>query len=340
MYPHYPSAASLASSCSHTPIVDAARLDFLRDVQRGLSNRRKELQCKYFYDERGSELFDQICQLEEYYPTRIESEIMHRHAGAMAHCIGSDAVIVEYGSGSSTKTRYLLEQLTTPKAYLPVDISEDYLLKVASQLREDYPALPVTPIVADFTIPFDLPHFPAKTKVCVYFPGSTIGNLESHAARILLRQIEQQCRAGGGLLLGIDLAKDAEVLRRAYDDSQGITAAFNLNLLHRINREFGADFDVEQFAHVAEINERDSRVEMYLESLCEQTVHLADRCYRFASGERIFTEYSHKYRLDDFVQMAAECGLELQQLWTDPQQYFAVVYLTRSGSRSLSSAQR
>jgi dimethylhistidine N-methyltransferase len=305
---------------------------FMRDVQCGLAKQRKELPCKYLYDERGSQLFDQICELDEYYPTRVETEIMRASADDMAARIGQQAVIVEYGSGSSSKTRILLEHLVAPKAYLPVDISSEYLAKVARRLSREYPRLHIDPVVADFTQSFSLPAVVDGCRPCVYFPGSTIGNLERTAAAALLHQIAQQTARGGGLLIGIDLMKDESVLHRAYDDSQGVTAEFNRNLLRRINRELGANFQLEQFTHVAEVNTRAERVELYLESRGNQSVQVGEKRFHFRPGERIFTEYSHKYRVHDFAAMAERAGMSLLDVWTDERQYFAVLFLQTASS--------
>jgi len=300
---------------------------FLQDVLTGLSKTRKELHCKYFYDERGSRLFDQICELDEYYPTRTELGIMAEHAGAIAERIGSEAVLVEYGSGSSTKTRLLLDHLDSAHAYLPVDISGDHLQQTAQLLRADYDDLEIQPIVADFTTPFELPDAYVSLPTTIYFPGSTIGNLKSDEAIGLLVSIVDQCGPDGGLLIGFDLAKDAAVLQAAYDDAAGVTAEFNLNLLHRINRELDADFDVQRFAHVATYNQDESRIEIFIESLDEQEVCVGRQQFHFEQGERIFTEYSHKYRVDQFVSMADQAGLKMDALWTDSNEYFAVMHL-------------
>lgn len=301
---------------------------FLSDVVLGLSKPQKELHCKYFYDELGSALFDQICELPEYYPTRTEASIMRDNADAIGQKIGDDAVLVEYGSGSSTKTRLLLDHLDDQRAYLPVDISEEHLLRTADQLRLDYPDLQIDPIVADFTVGFDLPEAYQTTRVTVYFPGSTIGNLRPDAAVNLLSEIAKQCHSGGGLLIGFDLDKSPETLVAAYDDSAGVTAEFNLNLLNRINRELDADFHLDQFAHVAIYNDESSRIEIYIESLIEQTVSVGAIEFTFAAGERIFTEYSHKYSIERFTSMAGQAGLVADEVWTDDRNQFAVMHLS------------
>lgn len=320
--------SALNDSDSRMLNADEQTPGFLDDVLLGLSKSKKELHCKYFYDERGSQLFDQICELPEYYPTRTEASIMRRNADAIGQRIGDDAVLVEYGSGSSTKTRLLLDHLDDQRAYLPVDISDEHLLRTADQLRLDYPHLEIDPIVADFTIGFDLPAAYQTTPVTVYFPGSTIGNLRPDAAVNLLSEIAKQCHSGGGLLIGFDLAKSPETLVAAYDDAAGVTAKFNLNLLSRINRELNGDFDLEQFEHVAIHNEEHSRIEIYIESQIEQTVTIGEVDVTFAEGERIFTEYSHKYSVDQFTAMAGQAGFATDELWTDENDLFAVMHLS------------
>jgi dimethylhistidine N-methyltransferase len=301
---------------------------FLDDVLEGLSRPQKWLPCKYFYDERGSAIFDRICGLDEYYPTWTELSIMRRFAGEMARRIGPEAMLVEYGSGSSVKTRWLLDQLDDPAAYVPVDISRDHLEQTANRLTRDYPQLEVLPVCADFTEDFRLPtaaRDPAH--VAVYFPGSTIGNFTPAAALGLLGQIAGRCGFGGGLLIGIDLKKDPATLEAAYNDAEGVTAEFNLNLLHRINRELDGDFRIEQFRHRAVYDAAHGRIEMRLVSLCDQTVSLADETFRLDRGEAIVTEYSHKYSVAEFAQIAAGADLVLQREWTDPAERFAVLYL-------------
>lgn len=303
---------------------------FQQDVLAGLAKTPKQLPCKYFYDQRGSQLFDQICELASYYPTRTEAGIMVDNAEAIGQRIGTQAVLVEYGSGSSTKTRLLLDHLHDPIAYIPVDISEAHLLATADHLKRDYPAFDIHPIVADFTQDFELPQAYRDLPITVYFPGSTIGNLEPAGALHLLQGIARLCDAHGGLLIGIDLDKEQRVLLDAYDDAEGVTAKFNLNLLHRINRQLDADFQIDQFRHVAIYNPQFTRIEIYLESCCEQTVLIADTSFAFEQGERILTEYSHKYTVDGFADLAKQAGLDLDQVWTDPDNYFAVLHLNAS----------
>ena len=302
--------------------------EFLADVLHGLSLDPKILHCKYFYDQRGSSLFDQICELPEYYVTRTEQKIMNRYADEMAEQLGRDVMLVEFGSGSSSKTRVLLDNLMNPAAYVPLDISEQHLLGTAADLRCDYPDLEVLPLVGDFTGRFDLPLSQREpSHAAVYFPGSTIGNFEPKAAEVLLRRIAEILGEDGGLLIGVDLQKDPDVIEAAYNDSAGVTADFNLNVLHRVNRELGADFDVDEFKHIAFYNSTKHRVEILVESLRYQTVTIDERDFHFGSGERVLTEYSHKYTIDGFAKLAKNAGFALHKSWTDEREYFAVLHL-------------
>ena len=313
------------SSTIEQPAVENA---FFNDVVDGLGQPNKCLPCKYFYDERGSQLFDEICELDEYYLTRTEQVIMDQYADQMAAQLGERVMLVEFGSGSSTKTHVLLENLIQPSAYVPLDISEEHLLKTASALQLKFPGIEILPVVADFTRGFALPvpSTPAS-HAAVYFPGSTIGNFETTAAQELLTNIAALLGTEGGLLVGIDLRKDPAIIHAAYNDSSGVTAEFNLNILRRINSELGADFDVERFEHSAIYNQEEGRVEISLVSQCEQTVHLADHTFQFYPGEEIFTEYSHKYSIEGFAQLAATAGFSLHKHWTDSENLFAVLHL-------------
>jgi dimethylhistidine N-methyltransferase len=302
------------------------RETFRRDVLSGLLRPRKELPCKYFYDDRGSRLFDAICGLEEYYLTRCELEILRRDGARVAEALGPHCVLIEYGSGSGVKTRLLLELLDRPAAYVPVDISGEHLQRTAARLRDAFPRLAVRPIVADFTAPFPLPALPPGRPV-VFFSGSTIGNFMPDEAVALLAGMGRLAGPDGGLLIGADLKKEADILERAYDDARGVTAAFNLNLLERINRELGADFDLRRFRHQARYDAPHGRIEMYLVSLAEHTVRLGDVRISFRRGESIRTEYSHKYGLDDFAALASRAGLGVRRVWTDARRWYSLQYL-------------
>lgn len=302
---------------------------FREEVARGLRQTPKTLPCKFFYDERGSQLFDQICELPEYYPTRTESAIMCQHIIAIAKLCGPRCLLVEYGSGSSSKTRILLDHLTQPAAYVPIDIAREHLVHSAIALKVRYPKLQVLPVCADYTQRFTLPTpQTSAARVLVYFPGSTIGNFQPHEAQTFLAHIAQLCGPGGGLLIGVDLKKDTRILEPAYNDGQGVTAKFNLNLLRRMNDELGTDFNLNQFRHRAIYNKQVGRIEMHLISECEQTVHLDDLTIAFEPDEIITTEYSYKYSLEDFRQLARRAGLKVEQVWTDERQLFSVQYLT------------
>jgi dimethylhistidine N-methyltransferase len=302
---------------------------FRADVLRGLRAPAKELPCKYFYDDDGSRLFDRITELPEYYLTRTELAIMRRSAREMAACLGAGCLLVEYGSGSSVKTPWLLEQLAAPAAYVPIDISGPHLRRSAADLAARFPKLEVVPVCADFTQPVPLPRLQTRfRRRAVYFPGSTIGNFTPDEAIQLLRQTAHLVGPGGALLLGADLKKDPRVIDAAYNDSQGVTAAFNRNLLVRINRELGADFDVEQFWHHAFYQPGEGRIEMHLVSRRDQCVNLGRERIAFAEGESIRTEYSYKYSLAALRAVAAAAGFEVRRVWNDPERYFTVQYLT------------
>lgn len=299
---------------------------FRHDVVESLSRQpQRELPTQYLYDERGSQLFDRICELPEYYPTRTELSIMERDAKAMAEAIGPEALIVEYGSGSSIKTRHLLDHLPQAAGCVLVDISRDHLLRSAEALAERFEQVEILPVCADFTAPFDVPTPQASVRRrVVYFPGSTIGNFLPEHATALMQQMAEQVGPGGGLLIGTDLRKDPAVLEAAYNDAQGVTAEFNLNLLRRINRELGANFRLDAWRHQAIYDEELGRIEMLLISRDDQVIEVAGRRFGVARGEAIRTEYSHKYAIEGFHRMASKIGFEPVQTWTDPQQLFAV----------------
>ena len=317
--------------CDHQPETQSLRTAALD----GLRRTPKKTSPKLFYDERGSQLFDRICQLDVYYPTRTEKAIMREHGGAMADALGANVLLVEYGSGSSSKTRILLDHLKDPAGYVPIDISREHLVEAAKQLAADYPELPVLPVCADYTDAFDIPtpngHI---TRIGAYFPGSTIGNFEVADARAFLARIADHIRPKGGLLIGVDLHKDPAILEAAYNDPEGVTAAFNKNLLRRMNRELDATFDVDRFRHQAVYNETERRIEMYLVSTTDQTVEVAGEDFSFHEGEPICTEYSHKYTFDSFADLAGEAGLSVEKVWTDAEELFSVQYCTVADERA------
>jgi dimethylhistidine N-methyltransferase len=314
-----------------TPETEAALHTMLRDVVEGLSRNRKTLPSKYFYDERGSKLFDDICELDEYYVTRTESTLMKQQVGDIASAVGSNALLVEYGSGSSLKTRLLLRNLIAPAGYVPIDISGDYLSQVGHSLKAEFPNIEVMPVVADFTKSFEVPSPTSKEfRRVIYFPGSTIGNFPREDAMALLASMAENAGADGGVLIGVDLDKDRDVLRAAYNDSQGVTAEFNLNILKRINDELGGNFDLRKFKHEAVFNDGRSCIEMHLISTQRQTVNVCKYSFEFEENESVLTEYSHKYTIDAFGEMANEAGLNVKNVWTDANNMFAVMYLERA----------
>jgi dimethylhistidine N-methyltransferase len=314
-----------------TPAAEAALQTMLTDVVNGLSQDRKTLPSKYFYDERGSKLFDDICELDEYYVTRTESALMQEQVGDIAEVVGPNALVVEYGSGSSLKTRLLLRNLIQPAGYVPIDISGDYLSQVGHSLQAEFPAIEVMPVVADFTKEFDVPSSTnQEARRVIYFPGSTIGNFQRDDAKELLAGMATNAGADGGVLIGIDLDKNRDVLRAAYNDSEGVTADFNLNILKRINDELGGEFDLSKFRHEAIFNENRSCIEMHLVSTQAQTVNVCKYSFEFEANETVLTEYSHKYTIEAFGEMANEAGLNVKNVWTDANEMFAVMYLEQA----------
>ncbi|HEV2331836.1 MAG TPA: L-histidine N(alpha)-methyltransferase [Gammaproteobacteria bacterium] len=308
----------------YEPRQDRMRLDVLT----ALGEEQKTLPCKYFYDARGSELFDAICELPEYYLTRTELGIMETHVGEMAAALGSQLLLVEPGSGSSLKTRLLLQHLQRPVAYVPVDISRSHLLAAAERLSRLYPELEVLPVCADFNQAFEVPAPSRKAKRnAVYFPGSTLGNFAPPEAVRLLDHMRHLAGTGGALLIGVDLQKDRMVLHRAYDDAAGVTAAFNLNLLGRINRELGGNFDLGRFRHRAHYNETEQCIEMHLVSLERQVVTVAGERFGFHAGEHILSERSYKYTVEGLRALACKAGLIMDKHWLDDRGYFCVACL-------------
>jgi dimethylhistidine N-methyltransferase len=308
--------------------------DFHAEALAGLRREPKSLSPKFFYDKRGSELFDRICELDEYYPTRTETAILDRYAGEIAALLGENCVLIEYGSGSSRKIRLLLDELGGRLTYIAIDISKQHLLESAKELSESYPELEVIAVCADYTKPFELPapkrH--ASGKRVVFFPGSTIGNFSPLEARRFLQTTARQVGPGGSLLIGVDLKKDSESLHAAYNDSLGVTAAFNKNLLRRMNVELGADFDLASFRHQAFYNSEAGRIEMHLESLKDQRVRVNGTFIAFRGGETIHTENSYKFHVEEFQGLAAAAGFRPVRVWTDRQRLFSVQYLTAAAS--------
>ncbi|MEX0899764.1 MAG: L-histidine N(alpha)-methyltransferase [Gammaproteobacteria bacterium] len=309
-----------------------SRDDILSDVIRGLRAPQKWIAPMYFYDARGSALFDRICELPEYYPTRTELGILSADGAAIAASIGPRVLLIEPGSAGGDKARVLLNLLDDPAAYVPVEISREHLLDGARALNDEFPALEVLPVCADFTRPFDLPE-PRQVvnRRVVFFPGSTIGNFSPARAVELLAHFANIASDDGRILIGVDLRKDPATLERAYNDDTGITAEFNLNVLHRLNAELGADFDVEAFSHRAVWNDTASRIEMHLVSKHAQTVRLGRERITLTDGEYIHTESSYKYSLEGFAALAGRAGLSVVEVWTDPQTLFSVQLLQPSG---------
>jgi len=309
--------------------LEPANETFLAEAIAGLSHSPRTLPCKFFYDERGSELFQQICELPEYYVTRTELRILKDHGKDIAKQLGHGIELIGLGTGAGTKTRLLLDELHGPVAYVPVDISGEQLQQSTNLFRKLFPDLEILPVCADYLRPVALPTPSRKpTRKVVYFPGSTIGNFDPDVALDFLRRIRRVCENEGGLLIGVDLQKEHDVLERAYNDAQGVTAQFNLNLLLRLNRELGADFDLSHWKHRAIYNAKDGRIEMHLLSGREQTVHLADREFHFAAGEKIVTEYSYKHSPEGFAALAARADFRLARMWTDDARLFGVFYFT------------
>jgi dimethylhistidine N-methyltransferase len=308
-------------------IADIADTAFAQDVLAGLSAKPKRLSPKYFYDEAGARLFDEITHLPEYYPTRCEMAILERHASDIAALIPAGAALVEFGSGSTRKARILLRAATETAAYVPVDISTEMLQQEAADLRRDFPRLSVLPVETDFTQPFRLPRGVASRPRSGFFPGSTIGNFEPHDAAAFLRHAASMLGPDAILIIGIDLVKDVRVLNAAYDDKAGVTARFNLNLLARINRELGGNFNLDAFSHEAFYNAERRRIEMHLASCKRQKVRVAGRSFDFRAGETIHTENSYKYTPEGFIAMARGSGWSPLAAWSDPKNYFSVQVL-------------
>ncbi len=305
------------------------REDFRADVLRGLGEAPKNIPSKYFYDEPGSDLFQKICGLPEYYPTRTETALLRDLAPDLGALAGPGCFLIEYGTGSSEKMRIVLDALDAPTAYAAVDISREHLLEVTTALAKDLPGLAVHAVCADFSQPFEVPDAGAggTGRRLAFFPGSSLGNFTPGDAVAFLATAAAVIGAGGAMLIGIDLKKDEEILNAAYNDSQGVTAAFNLNLLARVNRELGGTFDLGAFRHHAFYNAGAGRIEMHLVSTHAQAAEVAGRTFAFAEGETIHTENSHKYGLDEFRELARRAGFTPVKAWTDARDLFSVHYL-------------
>ncbi len=304
--------------------------NFMQDVLTGLGKIQKEIPAKYFYDERGSALFDQISGLEEYYPTRTEIGLLERHRDEIAAALGQSCLLLEYGSGSGRKVSLLLSAMQHPLAYMPIDICKEYLLESSSRIAAAQPDLEVVAICADYMQLTTLPQaykYHNATKV-IFFPGSTIGNCTPMEAIRLLKNALKLIGPNGGMLVGVDLKKDSDILHAAYNDAYGVTAEFNLNMLARINRELGADFCPDAFCHHAFYNEQCGRIEMHLVSRKEQTVSIDNDAFHFQEGESIHTENSYKYTLQEFRSMSEAAGFQPMHAWVDERQLFSLHYLT------------
>ena len=294
----------------------------------GLSRAEKAIPCRFLYDEAGSALFDLICELPEYYPTRTEMGILRAAAPEIARRVGPHAQLIELGSGSSVKVRLLLDAMTAPAAYIAVDVSREHLRRAAEALAAEIPHVHVAAVCADYMVDFPLPDLPPRGRRTAFFPGSTIGNLEPDEARAFLQLWARRLGPGAAMIIGVDLKKDAGILNAAYDDAQGVTAAFSRNLLARANRELGAEFPVDRFVHEARYDEALGRVEIHLRSLDATTVRVAGQDFAFAVGERVHVEHSYKYGIEQFQDLAARCGFLAAAVFTDPDALFSVHYLT------------
>ncbi|MDC1214445.1 L-histidine N(alpha)-methyltransferase [Rhodospirillales bacterium] len=305
---------------------NSSNATFLDDVLHGLGSQPKQMPPKYFYDAIGAELFTQICELEEYYPTRTEISILQKNATDIATKLGEQAMLIEYGSGSLDKVRILLDALSDPVALCAIDISAEQLKAASKEVQNAYPELEVLAVEADFTqvVPLPSPETSPKAHVA-FFPGSTIGNFAPENARDFLAGISETIGVDGLLLIGVDLKKDASRLVAAYDDAKGVTAAFNLNLLQRINFELGGDFDLTLFRHIARYSKVNGRIEMHLESCTDQTVRIGDHAFDFEAGETIHTENSYKFSSDEFQALAQSAGFDHVQSWSDPEDLFSVM---------------
>ena len=307
--------------------VNTEEKELLAEIFDGLNQPQKKLPSKLFYDEKGSQLFDRICRLDEYYLTRTEMMILKNNVEEIVECFEDNSVFIEYGSGSSLKSRILLKNIKNISGYVPIDISTEHLQSTADSLNERYPDLDIYPVAADYTKTIAIPEIkkPVNRRTG-FFPGSTLGNFLPEEAREFLKVVADELGKNGGFVIGIDLKKDKNILEAAYNDAKGITAEFNLNLLHRLNDEFGFNFDVASFKHHAPFNEKKSRIEMHLVSLCDQTIKSGDDEFKFKKWETILTEYSHKYSIEAFEKII-DGYFKIKKVWTDENDYFAVMFL-------------
>jgi dimethylhistidine N-methyltransferase len=319
------SAPLYSNTASSFLPVDAAGI--IEDVLCGLTASPKTLPPKLFYDEEGARLFERICTLDEYYLTRTELAILRRSVTEISEIVGPRTALIEYGSGAGVKIRLLLDALRRPAAYVPIDISHEQLARVSSELAGDYPGVAVRPLCADYTNPLSVPHLPEHDRRLAFFPGSTIGNFHPAEAAAFLRRVRRTVGPGGMLLLGVDRRKDAATLNAAYDDREGVTAAFNLNVLRRINRELNASFDLSRFRHHAFFNESAGRVEMHLEATVAHEIDVGGTRIPFARGETIWTESSYKYDRDQLATVTSAAGFDVERLWTDAEDKFWVALL-------------
>jgi dimethylhistidine N-methyltransferase len=313
----------MQTALSPHEIVDA-RGEFAQEVLTGLSRSPRSIPCRFFYDAEGSALFEEITQLEEYYPTRTETALLASHGAEIAEHVGGGVVLVEFGSGSARKTSLLLDALDEVRAYIPIDVSEASQAEAAERLKARHPGLTVVPLIADFTKTRALPPVSGRASTLGYFSGSTIGNLSHSAARAFLEDAARLLGPDSAFLIGVDLKKSLDILLPAYNDASGVTAAFNLNLLARINRELDGTFDLERFAHEAIYNDAAGRMEIYIVSLAKQTASVLGRTFSFEVGERIHTENSHKYTVAEFQALAESAGWRPEKAWTNPDQLFSL----------------
>nr|VFJ86177.1 MAG: dimethylhistidine N-methyltransferase [Candidatus Kentron sp. LFY] len=297
--------------------------DLKKDVLNGLSSRPKAIPPKFFYDERGSFLFEQITKMPEYYPTRTEVNLINEYSSDMASQLPKKCLLIDLGSGSSEKVRLIIDALQ-PAAYMPIDISKEYLRQSAQKMAQDYPNLDIHAVCADYSNEFRLPYCPESMQRVAFFPGSSIGNFDPAEAQEFLRRVAGFLGKNGTLLIGVDLKKDPALLNNAYNDSQGVTASFNMNLLRRINDELNSDFDLSYFYHHAFYNESLGRIEMHLVSDKPQKVSMEGKEFIFAEGESIHTESSYKYTVDEFDNLSSEAGFQLKRVWVDSSELFSI----------------